>query len=178
MPARSSVQPFRVGRSRTGAGLFATDFIKKGTFIIEYWGKRVPTKTADDLNSKYLFEINSRWTVNGSDRRNIARYINHSCRPNAEADIVKGESTSHGRQSSSYRRSWRDRCRARRCAAEAWWRRPRKTFRALRVPLGSNTSRHSGLRRGRSRFRQAMIWGMFGISDQHRRNTSGVHAVC
>ena len=90
MPARSSVQPFRVGRSRTGAGLFATDFIKKGTFIIEYWGKRVPTKTADDLNSKYLFEINSRWTVNGSDRRNIARYINHSCRPNAEADVVKG----------------------------------------------------------------------------------------
>src|SRR5437016_12889306 len=90
MPTRSSSQPFRVGRSRTGAGLFATDRIKKGTFIIEYWGKRVATKTADDLNSKYLFEINSRWTVNGSDRRNIARYINHSCRPNAEADVGTG----------------------------------------------------------------------------------------
>src|SRR4029078_11744692 len=33
--------------------------------------------------------INSRWTVDGSGRRNIARYANHSCRPNAESDVVK-----------------------------------------------------------------------------------------
>ncbi len=81
---------FRIGRSKTGLGLFATSPIRKGAFIAEYWGKRIPTKTADDLNSKYLFEINSRWTIDGSDRRNIARYINHSCRPNAEPDIRNG----------------------------------------------------------------------------------------
>ena len=90
MPASPSDQPFRIGRSRTGFGLFATESIKKGKFIVEYWGRRVPTKTADDLNCKYLFEVNSRWTVDGSTRRNIARYINHSRRPNAEADVVKG----------------------------------------------------------------------------------------
>ena len=40
--------------------------------------------------SRYMFEINSRWTIDGSSRRNIARYANHSCRPNAESDVVKG----------------------------------------------------------------------------------------
>jgi SET domain-containing protein len=34
-----------------------------------------------------MFEINSRWTLDGSSRRNIARYINHSCKPNAESDV-------------------------------------------------------------------------------------------
>lgn len=87
---RPSQKPFRVGRSRTGLGLFATKPIVKGALIVEYWGRRVPTRTADDINSKYLFEINSRWTVDGATRRNVARYINHSCRPNAEPDIRKG----------------------------------------------------------------------------------------
>lgn len=91
MTSPSSRRPFRVGRSRTGLGLFATKPIKKGQFIIRYWGRRVPTKTADDLNSRYLFELNSRWTVDGATRRNIARYINHSCRPNAETDVKKGK---------------------------------------------------------------------------------------
>lgn len=87
---RSRRKPFRVGRSKTGLGLFAVEPIRKGAFIIEYWGRRIPTKITDELETKYLFEINSRWTVDGSTRRNIARYINHSCRPNAESDIKKG----------------------------------------------------------------------------------------
>jgi len=74
-----------------GLGLFATKPIKKGDFIIKYWGRRIPNKLADELDNRYLFELNSRWTIDGATRRNIARYINHSCRPNAETDIVKGE---------------------------------------------------------------------------------------
>ncbi len=89
--ARSSTKhPFRVGRSNTGLGLFATEPIKKGARIVEYVGKIVPTKKADDINSKYLFTVNSRWTIDGAPRRNVARYANHSCRPNAESDIVRG----------------------------------------------------------------------------------------
>jgi uncharacterized protein len=83
-------KPYRVGRSSAGLGLFATAAIKKGDFIARYWGKRIPSKLADELNTKYLFEINSRWTIDGATRRNIARYINHSCRPNAQASIVGG----------------------------------------------------------------------------------------
>jgi len=27
------------------------------------------------------------WTIDGSVRKNIARYINHACKPNAESDV-------------------------------------------------------------------------------------------
>ena len=37
-----------------------------------------------------MFEVNSRWTIDGSNRRNLARYFNHSCRPNCEIEIYKG----------------------------------------------------------------------------------------
>src|ERR1700686_2757581 len=85
----STKQPFRVGRCRTGLGLFAVEPIKKGSFIAQYWGKLILTKTADDRNSKYLFEINTRWTGGDGERRKIARYINPSCKPNAQTYIVK-----------------------------------------------------------------------------------------
>jgi uncharacterized protein len=80
----------RVGRSKTGLGLFATAPFKRGDFIAEYWGRRLSNAEADAVNSRYLFELNSRWTIDGSSRRNTARYINHSCRPNAKVDIVRG----------------------------------------------------------------------------------------
>lgn len=64
--------------------------IKKGSFIAEYWGRRIPNAEADKLNTRYLFKLNNRWTIDGSDRRNLARYINHSCKPNAETDVVRG----------------------------------------------------------------------------------------
>jgi len=81
--ARHQTGPFRVGRSRTGLGLFATEPIRRGKFIIEYWGKLLRWADVDDINNKYLFDLNTRWAIDGSPRRNTARYINHSCRPNA-----------------------------------------------------------------------------------------------
>jgi hypothetical protein len=89
MTAISSQKSYRVGRSKTGLGLFATQPIKKGTRIIRYYGpildSRIPEQ--DDIENKYLFELNGRWTIDGSVRKNLARYINHSCRPNAESDV-------------------------------------------------------------------------------------------
>jgi SET domain-containing protein len=79
----------RIGRSLAGLGLFARAPFKKGQFIARYSGRKIHTDTADDLNNKYLFEINSRWTIDGASRKNVARYINHSCRPNAEPYFVK-----------------------------------------------------------------------------------------
>jgi uncharacterized protein len=86
--------PFRIGRAATGLGLFATERIEKGAFIVEYRGRRISTEEADRREArgaKYMYELNRRWTIDGSSRRNIARYANHSCRPNAESDIVKGK---------------------------------------------------------------------------------------
>ena len=90
MPAISSNKPYRVGRSRTGLGLFATKPIKKGAKIVRYFGPLLDSrkKKHDAIENKYLFELNGRWTIDGSVRRNIARYINHACRPNAESDVM------------------------------------------------------------------------------------------
>jgi len=89
MPAISSNKPYRVGRSRTGLGLFATKPIKKGAKIVRYFGPLLDSKKKKDdaIENKYLFELNGRWTIDGSVRENIARYINHACRPNAESDV-------------------------------------------------------------------------------------------
>jgi uncharacterized protein len=89
MPSIPSNKPYRIGRSRTGLGLFATKPIKKGTRIIRYIGTLLDsTKEEDDaIENKYLFELTNRWTIDGSARKNVARYINHSCRPNAESDV-------------------------------------------------------------------------------------------
>lgn len=89
MPTISSNKPYRIGRSRTGLGLFATRRIKKGTKIIRYFGPLLDSKKKKDdaIENKYLFELTNRWTIDGSVRENIARYINHACKPNAESDV-------------------------------------------------------------------------------------------
>lgn len=90
----TDIKPFRVGRSRTGLGLFATRDIARDTDIVEYKGRRIETTKAKELEwvrpNRYLFEINSRWTIDGASRRNLARYVNHACRPNAEAVLTAG----------------------------------------------------------------------------------------
>jgi SET domain-containing protein len=89
MPARLiPSRHLRLGRARAGIGLFAQVPIKKGQFIIRYIGRKIDTATADELDNRYMFELNSRWTIDGSNRRNLARYINHSCRPNSEVYFV------------------------------------------------------------------------------------------
>jgi uncharacterized protein len=88
-----SRRPFRIGRSLTGLGLFATRPIKKRTRIAEYKGPLLTAKEAlqaENRGNRYLYEISSRWTIDGKSRSNIARYANHSCNPNAESVIWRG----------------------------------------------------------------------------------------
>src|ERR1700727_714208 len=90
MPAR----PVRVGRSATGLGLFATKAIARRAPIVSYRGRRIPTAEAHErerrFGAKYMFELNRTWTIDGSPRWNLGRYVNHSCRPNAEPVVKKG----------------------------------------------------------------------------------------
>ena len=69
--------------------MFAITEISKGARIVEYSGPLLDCKikAQDAIENKYLFELNGRWTIDGSVRRNIARYANHACRPNAESDV-------------------------------------------------------------------------------------------
>lgn len=77
-------------RASAGLGLFAARPFRKGERIIEYVGRPLSTAEQYTSRSKYLFEVNSRKTIDGSMRQNVARYINHSCRPNCEPEIERG----------------------------------------------------------------------------------------
>src|SRR6516165_6988192 len=84
---------FRIGRSSTGLGLFATRPIKRAAYIATYRGRRISIEEADEREARgarYMFALNSRWTIDGSPRWNVARYINHSCQPNAKPVGRKG----------------------------------------------------------------------------------------
>ena len=80
----------RVGRAAAGLGLFAVRAFRRGERIIEYTGERISHEEADRRGGRYLFEINRKWQIDGKGRDNLARYINHACRPNCEARVVRG----------------------------------------------------------------------------------------
>jgi uncharacterized protein len=80
-------KPYAIKRTRTGLGLFATKPIAKGKRIIEYVGPLVPNHEVEKSSGKYFFNVNKKWSIDGSARANIARYINHSCQPNAETTV-------------------------------------------------------------------------------------------
>ena len=85
-----------------GKGIIADRNIDKGEKIIEYIGEKILKSEGDRrseqrikkyLNSKktgsvYIFELNKKYDIDGSPYYNKARYINHSCEPNCEVEIV------------------------------------------------------------------------------------------
>jgi len=80
----------KVKRSTAGLGLFADEPISRNDFILEYTGEQISTSEADRRGGKYLFELSDSVVIDGKGRENIARYINHSCKPNCETDTVRG----------------------------------------------------------------------------------------
>ncbi len=80
----------KIKKSRAGLGLFTARPISCGGFVVEYTGPILTKERADEKGGRYLFDISNRRTVDGTNRKNIARYINHACRPNCEVDIRKG----------------------------------------------------------------------------------------
>ncbi len=81
---------FSIFKSKAGFGLKTKKPLKKGDFIIEYVGIKKKNAEVEEDTTKYLFELDKKYTIDGSPRWNIARYINHSCAPNAEVEISAG----------------------------------------------------------------------------------------
>lgn len=97
---------WKVKKSKVhGTGVFASDNIKKNTKIIQYIGEKISKSEGDKRSEKrlkrylgskntgsvYIFELNKRYDIDGAKSYNKARFINHSCNPNCEVDILKGE---------------------------------------------------------------------------------------
>jgi SET domain-containing protein len=81
-----------------GLGAFARANIPKGARLIEYTGEKITNAEADrrydddamQRHHTFLFVLNSRTCVDAAFDGNEARFINHSCAPNAEAVIERG----------------------------------------------------------------------------------------
>ncbi len=81
-----------------GRGVFATRKIAAGTRIIEYTGSRITDKQAEkrmglDPENPYhtfFFSLESGKLIDGGEGGSDARWINHSCEPNCEAQEEKG----------------------------------------------------------------------------------------
>lgn len=103
---KKTTSPYIVVRKSSihNKGVFAKKNIPKGTKIIEYVGEKI-TKTESDKRydetlenhhkneangAVYIFELNKRYDIDGNVSWNTARWINHSCDPNAETDIING----------------------------------------------------------------------------------------
>ncbi len=82
-------EAFAVKRATTGLGLFTLAEIPPRSRIIEYLGPLISNTELETRRGKYFFGVNSKWAIDGSARTNIARYINHSCKPNAEAFVTR-----------------------------------------------------------------------------------------
>ncbi|HEX8289398.1 MAG TPA: SET domain-containing protein [Pyrinomonadaceae bacterium] len=86
-----STELITVKRSKTGLGLFACQPILKGMRIIQYTGELVSNADEKKLTGKYLISLNEKHTIDGRTRDNLARYVNHSCKPNAYAEVIDDE---------------------------------------------------------------------------------------
>ncbi|MCA9354617.1 MAG: SET domain-containing protein [Candidatus Kaiserbacteria bacterium] len=89
--SKSAEKKYVVKRSSAGLGLFAAAPFEKGDLVIEYTGETISDDEAQRRGGKYLFELNDNWTIDGTGRENIARYINHSCKPNCEPELNEDE---------------------------------------------------------------------------------------
>ena len=127
--------------------MFAKTAIKKGAPLIEYEGERIGWKEAErrhphnpaEPNHTFYFSLESGRVIDAKHGGNAARWINHSCKPNCEAqegsyedtprvfifakrDLVPGEELFYdyaldveGRVTKQMKKDYECRCGAKRC---------------------------------------------------------------
>ncbi|MBC8745280.1 SET domain-containing protein [Paraburkholderia sp. WC7.3g] len=126
-----------------GKGVFALEPIAAGERLIEYKGERITWKEAlrrhphnpAEPNHTFYFALDNGKVIDGKVNGNSARWINHSCAPNCEAeeidghvyvhalrDIAEGEEVFYdyglvidARQTKKLKKEYECRCGARKC---------------------------------------------------------------
>jgi SET domain-containing protein len=76
-----------------GFGGFAVTAIPPGSRVIEYVGERITKKQSLERcarNNQAIFYLDDDWDLDGSVEWNPARFLNHSCSPNCDAERMDG----------------------------------------------------------------------------------------
>ena len=91
-------RPPRIARRRSklhGWGVVALEPINKNKRIVDYAGRLIDYKESLKRETKYLkrgeiwcFTVNSRWVRDAHEGGNVARFVNHSCKPNCYTHII------------------------------------------------------------------------------------------
>jgi len=78
-----------------GWGVFAAQRITKNTRIIDYAGEKISHQESLKREERYMkrgciwcFQINRRWVRDAARGGNVARFINHACKPNCYSQII------------------------------------------------------------------------------------------
>jgi SET domain-containing protein len=85
-------------RSRIhGSGVYAIQPIPKNKRIIHYAGEKISNRESLKRELRYIrtghiwcFKLTNRTVIDAGVGGNVARFINHSCRPNCYIDIKDG----------------------------------------------------------------------------------------
>ena len=81
-----------------GSGVFALVPFKKGERVVEYKGEVITWKEAlrrhphdpKDPDHTFYFHVDDKHVIDGKYNGNIAKWINHACTPNCEAEEIDG----------------------------------------------------------------------------------------
>lgn len=74
-----------------GVGGFAKMDLVQGTLVIEYVGERISAKESIrrcQAGNQFIFRLNENCHLDGNVDWNPARFLNHSCSPNCEAEFI------------------------------------------------------------------------------------------
>jgi uncharacterized protein len=77
-----------------GTGGFARTDLARGMLVIEYVGKLVTRAEAIEEcrhGNEYIFRLDEQTDLDGNVEWNPARFLNHSCAPNCEAELIDGK---------------------------------------------------------------------------------------
>jgi len=70
-------------------GAFAAALIRRGRRVLEYTGQRITKDEAlvrCEGGNYFIFNLDKKWDLDGDVATNPARFINHSCAPNCDAE--------------------------------------------------------------------------------------------
>ena len=88
----------RIARRRSklhGWGVYAVGSINKNRRIIDYAGELIDHEESLKRETRYLkrgeiwvFTVNRRWVRDANIGGNVARFINHACKPNCYTQVI------------------------------------------------------------------------------------------